>query len=147
MELIHCLTSVCHYQNHTSCKYSSVFEIVAKADFDGNYFFCIPLLVLPDVNTTNVIGAVVGQSAQLNCTAQGGVINQFQWFDSDGILINSTGRFNITELDNEVEDVSMLTIYPVIPTDQGVYTCEVTTDRVTLNSTILLVGELSRESL
>ena len=88
---------------------------------------------------------MVNGSVELRCPAQGGIINLFQWFDSDGGLISSTGRFSITNEDNGVEDVSVLTIYSVEGTDQGLYTCVITTDLVTVNSTILLVGEY-RES-
>ena len=97
--------------------------------------------MLPDVNTTDLVEAVVNESVRLRCVAQGGVINQFQWIASNGSLISTTGRFNITELDNGVEDVSTLTIEPVQPTDQGQYICVVTTDLVTVNSTIIVIGE------
>ena len=100
-----------------------------------------PPVVFPDINANETVGAVVNGSVELRCPAQGGVINLFQWFDSDGELIRSIGRFNITEEENGVEDVSILTIYPVEAEDQGLYTCVITTDLVTVNSTILVVGE------
>ena len=106
---------------------------------------CFSPIVFPDINANETVGAVVNGSVELRCPAQGGVINLFQWFDSDGGLISSTGRFNITEEDNGVEDVSVLTIYPVEAADQGLYTCLITTDIITVNDTILLVGE-HRES-
>ena len=98
-------------------------------------------VVFPDINANDTVGAVVGGSVELRCPAQGGVINLFQWLDNDGGLIRSTGRFNITEDDNGVEDASILTIYPVEASDQGLYSCLITTDLVTVNSTILVVGE------
>ena len=94
--------------------------------------------MLPDVNTTDLARAVNGGQVQLNCTAQGGgAMNQFQWFDSDGSLVSSSGRITITMVDN---GMSTLTIDPVEPEDQGMYTCVVTTGVVIVNSTILLEG-------
>ena len=100
--------------------------------------------MVPDINTTDSVGAVVGGLVQLNCTAQGGGdMNQFQWFTGDGNLISSIGRFTITEVDNGVEDVSTLSINPVESADQGMYTCVVTTGITTVNSSILVIGKIT----
>ena len=102
--------------------------------------------MVPDINTTDLVPAVVGGSAELNCIAQGGGdMNQFQWFASDGSLVSTNDRVSISMVDNGVETVSTITIDPVESADQGMYTCVVTTGIVTINSSILLVGKLHQK--
>ena len=63
----------------------------------------------------------------LECRAEGGPNNQYQWFFNDGSLLVSNALINITSSSNDTRSVSLLSVSNVdAAIHKGDYTCNVT---------------------
>ena len=82
-----------------------------------------------------------GGTFSLECRAEGGPNNQYQWFFNDGSLLVSNALINITSFRNATHSVSILSISNVdAATHKGDYTCNVINMAGSESKTSTVVG-------